>query len=486
MSTTYDIQEISPNLHELKKSGDMRVPGRIYGDNKTIKSLLKDVEQGKEWNALKQVANVACLPGIVKASLAMADIHPGYGFCIGGVGAFDPREGVISVAGVGFDINCGVRSLRTPLLREEIEANKEKLANALYRTVPAGLGSKGDIRLSMDEIDEVLVKGARFSVERGYGRPEDLPFIEDGGQMTDADPSNVSVKAKERQKSQVGTLGSGNHYLEVQYVDEIYDEVGAHAFGLFPGQVVLSIHSGSRALGHQIGTDYLQVLERASKKYGIPIREKELVCAPIQSEEGRRYFTAMNAGANCAFANRQAMAHLARKAFQEVLGITPEEIETLYEVAHNMAKFETHTVDGKEVELLVHRKGSTRAFGPGRKELPERYRDVGQPVLVGGTMGTASYILRGTEKGMDEAFGSAIHGAGRHLSRRQAKKQYRGDKLVRELAHQGILIKAHSNAGVAEEAPGAYKDVVNVVEIMDRAGINRMVARLKPLICVKG
>jgi tRNA-splicing ligase RtcB len=486
MSTTYDIQEISPNLHELKKSGDMRVPGRIYGDNKTIKSLLKDVEQGKEWNALKQVANVACLPGIVEASLAMADIHPGYGFCIGGVGAFDPREGVISVAGVGFDINCGVRSLRTPLLREEVEANKEKLANALYRTVPAGLGSKGDIRLSMDEIDEVLVKGARFSVERGYGRPEDLPFIEDGGQMTDADPSNVSVKAKERQKSQVGTLGSGNHYLEVQYVDEIYDEVGAHAFGLFPGQVVLSIHSGSRALGHQIGTDYLQVLERASKKYGIPIREKELVCAPIQSEEGRRYFTAMNAGANCAFANRQAMAHLARKAFQEVLGITPEEIETLYEVAHNMAKFETHTVNGKEVELLVHRKGSTRAFGPGRKELPERYRDVGQPVLVGGTMGTSSYILRGTEKGMDEAFGSAIHGAGRHLSRRQAKKQYRGDKLVRELAHQGILIKAHSNAGVAEEAPGAYKDVVNVVEIMDRAGINRMVARLKPLICVKG
>lgn len=486
MSTTYDIKEISPNLHELKKSGDMRVPGRIYGDKNTIRSLLKDVEQGKEWNALKQVANVACLPGIVKASLAMADVHPGYGFCIGGVGAFQPEEGVISVAGVGFDINCGVRSLRTPLLKEQVEANKEELANALYRIVPAGLGSKGDIRLSMDEIDEVLLKGARFSVERGYGSPEDLRFIENGGQMTDADPSNVSFKAKERQKSQVGTLGSGNHYLEVQYVDEIYDDAGAHAFGLFPGQVVLSIHSGSRALGHQIGTDYLQVLERASKKYGIPIREKELVCAPIRSEEGRKYFTAMNAGANCAFANRQAMAHLARKAFQEVLGITPEEIETLYEVAHNMAKFETHTVDGREVELLVHRKGSTRAFGPGRKELPERYREVGQPVLVGGTMGTASYILRGTEKGMNEAFGSAIHGAGRHLSRRQAKKQYRGDKLIRELAHQGIVIKAHSNAGVAEEAPGAYKDVANVVEIMDRAGINRMVARLKPLVCIKG
>jgi tRNA-splicing ligase RtcB len=482
----YDIREVSKNVHEIPKSGEMRVPGRIYGDQETVRSLLRDVEQGKEWNALRQIANVACLPGIQKASLAMADVHPGYGFCIGGVGAFDLRDGVISVAGVGFDINCGVRSLRTPLKREEIERKKEELATALYHTVPAGLGSKGKIRLSMGEIDDVLEKGARFSVELGYGFEEDIAFIEDGGRMREADPANVSDRAKERQKSQVGTLGSGNHYLEVQFVDEIYDPEGAEAFGLFPGQIIVSIHSGSRALGHQIGTDYLQVLERASRKYGIPIREKELVCAPIRSEEGRRYFTAMNAGANCAFANRQAMAHLARKVFESILGISPRKIETLYEVAHNMAKLETHEVDGKKKELLVHRKGSTRAFGPGRRELPERYRSVGQPVLVGGTMGTSSYILRGTRKGMEEVFGSAIHGAGRHMSRRQAKKQWRGDKIVRDLAHQGIVIMAHSRPGVAEEAPGAYKDVVNVTDIMDAAGINRKVARLRPMICIKG
>jgi tRNA-splicing ligase RtcB len=486
MTTGYHIKEITKYLHEIPKSGEMRVPGRIYGDKGTIRSLIKDVEQGKEWNALKQIVNVACLPGIIKASLAMADVHPGYGFCIGGVGAFDLKDGVISVAGVGFDINCGVRTLRTPLTRKKIESWKEEIAHALYETVPAGLGSRGKIHLSMKEIDEVLVKGARFSVERGYGLEEDLRFIENGGQMRDADPANVSHKAKDRQQKQIGTLGSGNHYLEIQFVDEIYDQEAAEAYGLYPDQVLISIHSGSRALGHQIGTDYLQVLEKASKKYGIPIRERELVCAPIKSDEGRKYYTAMNAGANCAFANRQAMAHLARQAFNDVLGIAPGEIKTFYEVAHNMAKFETHEVDGKKVELLIHRKGSTRAFGPGRKELPEEYREVGQPVLVGGTMGTSSYILRGTTKGMEEAFGSAIHGAGRHMSRRQAKKKWRGDKIVRELAHQGILIMAHSKPGVAEEAPLAYKDVTNVTEIMDRAGINKMVAKLKPMVCIKG
>jgi tRNA-splicing ligase RtcB len=486
MTMRYDIREIAPSLHELAKNGEMLVPGRIYGDSETIRGLLQDVAQGKEWNALRQIANVACLPGIVKASLAMADVHPGYGFCIGGVGAFDTKEGVISVAGVGFDINCGVRTLRTPLGREDVEPKKESLARSLYGTVPAGLGSKGDIHLSTREIDEVLLKGARFSIERGYGLPEDLDFIEGGGRMADADPGRVSDKAKERQASQVGTLGSGNHYLEVQYVAEVYDEEAAGAFGLFPGQVLLSIHSGSRALGHQIGTDYLPVLERASRKYGIPVREKELVCAPIESEEGRAYYTAMNAGANCAFANRQAMAHLARKALKKAFGIDTRQIETLYEVAHNMAKFETHEVDGREVRLLVHRKGATRAFGPGRRELPRRYRSVGQPVLVGGTMGTESYILRGTGKGMSEAFGSAIHGAGRHMSRRQAKKRWRGEKLVKELEAHGIIIMAHSKAGVAEEAPGAYKDVSNVVDIMDRSGINRKVARLRPMICIKG
>ena len=486
MTATYKIMEIAPNLHELIKSDEMRVPGRIYGDRETIRNLRRDVEQGKEWNALKQIANVACLPGIIKASLAMADVHPGYGFCIGGVGAFDTKEGVISVAGVGFDINCGVRTLQTPLKRKDIEAKKENLARSLYETIPAGLGSKGDIRLSTKEVDKVLLEGARFSVERGYGLPQDLDFIEDHGRIPGADPDKVSIKAKERQRSQVGTLGSGNHYLEVQVVDEIYDPDAAGAYGLFPDQVLLSIHSGSRALGHQIGTDYLPILERASRKYGIPIREKELVCAPIESEEGRGYFTAMNAGANCAFANRQAIAHLARKALKRVIGIDPRQAVTLYEVAHNMAKFEIHEVDGREVRLLVHRKGATRAFGPGRKELPAPYRSVGQPVLVGGTMGTESFILRGTEKGMAEVFGSAIHGAGRRLSRRQAKKRWRGERVVRELEERGIIIMAHSRAGVAEEAPGAYKDVSRVVEIMDRSGINRRVARLKPIICIKG
>ncbi len=486
MAARYGIRKISPGLHELKQTGDMRVPGRIYGDAETVRSLLKDVEEGKEWNALRQIANVACLPGILQASLAMADVHPGYGFCIGGVGAFNIDEGVISVAGVGFDINCGVRTLRTHLLKEEIEEKKTDLATSLYRTIPAGLGSKGRLRLSVNEIDEVLAKGAGFCVERGYGFKEDLDFVEDGGRMADAVPGNVSVKAKERQRSQIGTLGSGNHYIEVQYVDEIYDRESADAFGLIPGEVLISIHSGSRALGHQIGTDYLSVLDRASRKYGLPIREKELVCAPIRSDEGHRYFTAMNAGANCAFANRQAMAHLAREAFEGVIGVNPREIETLYEVAHNMAKIETHEVDGRRVELLIHRKGSTRAFGPGRAELPARYREVGQPVLVGGSMGTSSYILRGTARGMREAFGSAIHGAGRRMSRRQAKKSWRGDRIISELAHRGIIIRAHSRSGVAEEAPGAYKDVSNVVGIMDSAGINRMVARLRPMICIKG
>lgn len=486
MSDEIQVRQIEPYVWEIPRSGEMRVPGRIYGDESLVEHLLEDIRQGKEWNALRQIVNVACLPGIQKASMAMADVHPGYGFPIGGVGAFDIETGVVSVAGVGFDVNCGVRVMSTPLTAADVEPKREELAEELFRTIPAGVGSEGKLRLSEQEIDEVLLKGARFCLERGLGLEEDLAHIEERGCIDGADPSAVSHRAKKRQLRQVGTLGSGNHYLEVQRIVEIYDEEAARAYDLRPDQILVAIHCGSRALGHQIGTDYLKSLEQASRKYGIPIREKELVCAPITSEEGRRYLAAQNCGINCAFANRQALAHLTRQAFVKVFGLAPEEVRTFYEVGHNNAKVELHTVNGERKKLLVHRKGATRAFGPGREELPPEYRPVGQPVLVGGTMGTCSYILRGTEKGMRETFGSAIHGAGRLMSRQQAKRQWRGAELIRKLASEGVLIKSRHMAGVAEEAPGAYKDVTEVVEVMHQAGINAKVAMAKPLICIKG
>jgi len=480
------LEQIAPYVWEIPPIKDMLVPGRIYGDRETIDHLVEDVRAGKEWNALRQIVNVAMLPGIVEASLAMADVHPGYGFPIGGVGAFDVEEGVISMAGVGYDINCGVRTLKTLLTQEEIADKQDKLANALYRTVPAGLGSTGDIRLSQREIDQVLKKGARFSLERGYGIESDLDFVEEQGCVEGADPDAVSSKAKRRQFKQVGTLGSGNHYLEVQVVEEIYAPDAADVYGLFANQILVSIHSGSRALGHQIGTDYIKILAQAAQKYGIQLPDRELACVPFRSPEGQRYYGAMNAGINCAFANRQALAHLARLVFQKVLRTRPEDMPTLYEVGHNNAKVEYHEVDGQVRQLVVHRKGATRAFGPGWEELPERYRAVGQPVLVGGTMGTASFILHGTQLGMEATFGSALHGAGRVMSRRQAKRNYWGEDVMKDLRAEGIIIRAHSKAGVAEEAPGAYKDVEQVVNVMHNAGIIRKVARVRPWICVKG
>lgn len=481
---TIALKRVDKYLYEIPPSGEMRVPARIYADEKLIEELTTPVNQ--EWSALRQLVNVASLPGIQKAALAMADVHPGYGFPIGGVGAFDPKEGVISVAGVGFDINCGVRSFRTGLTRDDVRGKEEKLADALFQTVPAGLGSTGELRLNEQEIDRVLREGASYAVGRGYGFPEDLTYIEENGRLAGADPSVVSRTAKRRQLAQVGTLGSGNHYVEVQVVDEVYDEEAARAFGLEPGMITIMLHTGSRALGHQIGTDYLPVLERASKKYNIPIRERELVCAPINSPEGKQYYAAVMAGANCAFANRQVLAHLIRQAFVKALRTDPRSIETLYEVAHNTVKFEEHEVDGERKRLLVHRKGATRAFGPGRPEIPARYRAVGQPVLVGGTMGTASYILRGTEKGMRETFGSALHGAGRTKSRRAAKRDYPAQDIVRSLRERGIIVKAHGRSSISEEAPGAYKDVEHVIDIMTGAGVVAKVARLKPLISVKG
>ncbi len=479
------IKKVHDFLWEIPKEDRMIVPGRIYTDREGMDFLLEE-SKSKQWDALLQVRNVACLPGIQKASLAMADIHPGYGFPIGGVGAFDVETGVVTIAGVGFDINCGVRSVIADMDRSEVEKKKNRLAEAFFKAVPAGLGSTGELRLSIKEIDKVLEQGARFALNRGYGIEEDLKYIEEGGVVPGADPSCVSRHAKERQLKQVGTLGSGNHYLEVQYVDEVYDRDAARIFGLLEDTIVVSIHTGSRALGHQIGTDYLKVLKKASDKYHIPVLESELVAAPIQSPEGERYIAAVKAGINCAFANRQTIGGLVRQVLKDEFSLCDGDIRTLYDVGHNNLKFERHVIDGKEKKLLVHRKGATRAFTAGMRDVPDKYRDVGHPVIVGGTMGTYSYILTGTERGMEETFGSAVHGAGRCKSRKQALREYRSESVIGDLGRDGIVVKIHSKRGAAEEAPGAYKDVERVVSVMEGAGVSARVVRLRPLICVKG
>ena len=470
----------------LPRQGAMRVEARIYADETTIEALEHDVRIRSDWSALEQVRNVACLPGILEPAVALPDVHPGYGFPIGGVGAFDLDTGVVVVGGVGFDINCGVRLLSSPLTVAQIEPSLDALVDRLFETVPAGLGSTGKLKLSVDGIDHVLRDGAAYVVEQGFGRPDDLDFIEENGRMDGADPAAVSPLAKQRQFKQVGTLGSGNHYLEIQVVDRVLDPEAASAYGLEADRIAVSIHTGSRALGHQIGQDYLKEMAKASAKYGIDIPERELVCAPIDSEEGRRYLAAVACGANCAFANRQMLAHLVRSAFERVLGAAGSDLRTVYDIGHNNVKIERHTIDGRDRNILVHRKGATRAFGPGRDESPPAYRRVGHPILVGGTMGTASYVLRGTEIGMAKAFGSGIHGAGRALSRKKAAKKFWGERVVSDLGASGIRIRAHSLRSVAEEAPGAYKDVERVVAAAAEAGINRPVARLRPLAVIKG
>jgi tRNA-splicing ligase RtcB len=462
---------------ELPPTGAMRVPGVIYADEPLIRAMDEKVPE--------QVANVASLPGIVKASFAMPDAHWGYGFPIGGVAAFDPDEGgVVSAGGVGFDISCGVRLLYTGLGLAEVEAVKRPLADTLYARIPAGLGSTGTLRLSPKEMDEMLVGGARWAVERGYGRPEDLERIEEHGAMAGAEPGAVSEAAKRRQRDEMGTLGSGNHYLEVQHVTAIYDAAAAQAFGLSVGNVVVSIHCGSRGLGHQIGTEFLREMAIAAKAAGIALPDRELACAPIRSEVGRRYLGAMRAAINCALANRQILTHLTRQAFRQV--IPGAELALLYDVSHNTCKVEEHGVNGARRKLYVHRKGATRAFPPGHPDLPTALYATGQPVLIGGSMGTASYVLAGTSQSMREAFGSACHGAGRSMSRHAATKRWSGRKVVDELAGRGILIRSPSQRGVAEEAPGAYKDVSEVVDAADRAQLARKVARLEPLVCIKG
>jgi tRNA-splicing ligase RtcB len=471
------FHRVSSTEWRVKPHGKMRVPAVIFATEDLIAAMDDKVYE--------QVTNVATLPGIEKASFAMPDAHWGYGFPIGGVAAFDAdRGGVVSAGGVGFDISCGVRALLTGLRTDDVRPVQKELADALFRTIPAGVGSTSDISLGAKEMDAMLRGGARWAVAQGYGRPADLEHIEEGGTIAGAEPSFVSDKAKTRQRDEMGTLGSGNHYLEVQRVAEVHDEETARAFGLEVDDVIVSIHCGSRGLGHQIGTDYLKLMVNAAPRHGIHLPDRELACVPLKSDEGRRYLGAMRAGINCALANRQIVTHFTRRAFAEVFGETP--LPLLYDVSHNTCKEETHTVDGETKRLFVHRKGATRAFGPGHPELPDSIRHAGQPVLIGGSMGTSSYVLAGTERGMMVAFGSACHGAGRSMSRHQALKRWHGRQVVDDLAAQGILIRSRSYRGIAEEAPGAYKDVTEVVDAADEADLARKVAKLVPLICVKG
>jgi len=433
----------------------------------------------------EQVTNVAKLPGIVRASYAMPDAHWGYGFPIGGVAAFDAEAGgVVSAGGVGFDISCGVRCLRTGLTREEVEPLKKPLADTLFGTVPAGVGSTGAVHLNDVELDAMLAGGAQWAVQQGYGEPADLERIEEHGRMAGADPSAVSDHAKHRQRNEMGTLGSGNHYLEVQYVAEIFAPEVAETLGLRLGDVVVSIHCGSRGLGHQVGTEFLRTMAAEAPRHGIELPDRELACAPLDSPLGRDYLGAMRAAINCALANRQIITHLTRAAFRRVL--PRAELQLVYDVSHNTCKLEEHVVDGLPRRLFVHRKGATRAFGPGHPDIPAAFQEIGQPVLIGGSMGVGSYVLVGTRAAEDLSFGSSCHGAGRSMSRHQATKQWRGRELVDQLAEAGILIRSPSLRGVAEEAPGAYKDVRAVVDAADAAGLSRKVAWLRPLACIKG
>jgi tRNA-splicing ligase RtcB len=461
----------------VEPHGAMRVPAIIYADE----NLIRDMDE----KVYEQATNVAMLPGIVQASYVMPDAHWGYGFPIGGVAAFDPdRGGVVSAGGVGFDISCGVRTMLTGLKVVDIMPVQKPLADSLYRQIPAGVGSHGAITLDTIEMDAMLSGGAHWAVERGWGDARDLERIEEGGRMADAKPDHVSERAKERQRREMGTLGSGNHYLEIQAVTKIFDTDVAKVYDLAVDDVVVTIHCGSRGLGHQIGTEFLKEMVVTAQASGIVLPDRELACAPINSEVGQRYLGAMRAGINCALANREILGHIARGVFGHFF---PEhELLLLFDVSHNTCKVEPHMFEGKRRDLFVHRKGATRAFGPGHESLPEALRLVGQPVLIGGSMGTGSYILVGEATSEQKAFSSACHGAGRALSRHAALKQWSGRKIVDELATQGIMIRSPSTRGVAEEAPGAYKDVSAVVAAAEHAGLSRRVARLRPLICIKG
>ena len=477
------FRQLTDVLWELPKGAreDMRVPARIYADRRLLEAAFED-------RSAEQLVNTATLPGIVGYALARPDIHQGYGFPIGGVAATRLPSGVISPGGVGYDINCGVRVLTSGLEEGEIRPYLEPLMNALYREVPSGVGKGHAAALAAKQLDQVLERGAAWAVGQGYGSKEDLAHTEESGAMAGADASAVSDRAKSRAKDQLGTLGSGNHFVEIGVVDEVYDPEAAERFGLVEGRVVVWIHSGSRALGHQVCTDAVRELQAATARYGIRLPDRELAAAPFDSPEGQRYFKAMVCAANFAWANRQMMTHLARLAFERVLAgkVRDFHLRVLYDVAHNIAKVEEHTVDGERVRVCVHRKGATRAFGPELPAVPPAYRDLGQPVLIPGSMGSTSYILLGTETAMEETFGSTCHGAGRVLSRHAAKRQVRGQTLRERLEQSGIAVRAGSLSGLAEEAPEAYKDVDHVVRIVHQAGLARRVARTRPIGVMKG
>ena len=483
MISKKDMKQGEEYVYEIPKSfrPDMRVPARLYADEVLLEAALGD-------RSMKQLINTATLPGVVKYTLAMPDIHQGYGPPIGGVIPLRASDGVISPGAVGYDINCGVRLLRSNILAEEVKPIMDDIVNALFQGVPSGVGRSGDVRLSRRDMEQVLEKGSAWAVSQGYGTKDDLEHTEERGGMAGAEARAVSKRAKKRGSNQLGTLGSGNHFIEVSEVEEIYDQEVADAFGLFEGQMVVWVHSGSRGLGHQVCTDYVRDLQQAVHKYGINLPDRELVCAPFDSPEGRDYFAAMASAANYAWANRQVLAHRVRRILDDVLAglVKDRELTLIYDVAHNIAKLEEYPINGTPTKLVIHRKGATRAFGPGMKDLPTDYREVGQPVLIPGDMGTASYVLVGTTTAMEKTFGTSCHGAGRVMSRRAAKKKIRGQELRQELAEKGIVVRAGSMAGLAEEAPAAYKDVDRVVNVVHSTGVARKVVRVVPLGVIKG
>jgi tRNA-splicing ligase RtcB len=478
-----DFNQIGAVLWEIPTSfrEDMRVPVRVFADDRMLEAALSD-------RSIQQAVNASTLPGLVSHVSVMPDVHQGYGFPIGGVAATRLPDGVISPGGIGYDINCGVRLLASNISAEEAEPHMADLASALYANCPSGVGGKGSIRLSAKQLDQVCRIGAAWAIENGYALPEDVRRTEAGGRIKGADPSHVSLRAKQRGRPQLGTLGAGNHFIEVDLVEQIFHPEAARAMGLHEGMIALQIHCGSRGFGHQICSDYVRELQAAVQRYNISLPDRELVCAPLDSPEGTRYLSAMACAANYAFTNRQILVHHARRSFEQALAgkVREWDLRQVYDIAHNMGKIEEHIVDGKKIRVCVHRKGATRAFGPGFAELPEEYRELGQPVLVPGSMGTSSWVLLGTEKSMALSFGSTCHGAGRVMSRKQAKRTVRGDQLREKLETSGIRIRAGSMPGLAEEAPQAYKDVDAVVNVVVRAGIADKVARLRPLAVIKG
>lgn len=480
--TNIQVQKVDEYRWKIAKEGNMRVDGIIYADERMIEEIKKD-------KSLDQVANVAHLPGIVKYSLAMPDIHWGYGFPIGGVAAFDAEEGIISPGGVGYDINCGVRLLRSRLFREEVSGKMKRLVDTLFSNIPSGVGSRRkDLKLDFQREKEVLSKGVAWAVSQGFGTEKDLEHIEEGGCIKGADPAVVSDKALERGRAQLGTLGSGNHFVEVGYVSEVYDKQLALALGLELDQITVVVHTGSRGLGYQVCDDYIKVMLNAAREYDIELPDRQLCCAPINSPQGRDYFAAMACAANYAFTNRQLITHWVRQSFEQTfqMDLRHLQLDLIYDVCHNIAKFETHVVNGQKKKLCVHRKGATRAFPPGHSDVPEAYRSIGQPVLIPGDMGRCSYVLVGTVGAYEETFGSSCHGAGRVMSRNQAMKTAKGRHIARELEDSGIFVHAATRATLAEEIPEAYKDVTEVVDIVHHAGIGKKVAQLRPLGVIKG